>query len=114
MDSNKPPPETENARAKEWEIYREATGKPRHSRVLGLGAGLKPSDVFTSSISTNCGKRICLERHDEMKAMREEIHNLKDLVDGLKNSFQTMTSGSSQSMVLKFHYYIFDLKIDYI
>ncbi|KAK3222386.1 hypothetical protein Dsin_009411 [Dipteronia sinensis] len=62
MDSNKPPPETENARAKEWEIYREVTGKPKHDRVLGLGTGLKPSDVFTSSISTNCGKRICLER----------------------------------------------------
>ncbi|KAK2644987.1 hypothetical protein Ddye_020182 [Dipteronia dyeriana] len=62
MDSNKPLPETENARAREWEIYREVTGKPRHGRVLGLGAGQKPSDVFTSSIITNCGKRICLER----------------------------------------------------
>ncbi|KAK2645091.1 hypothetical protein Ddye_020286 [Dipteronia dyeriana] len=97
MDSNKPPPETENARAREWEIYREVTGKPRHGCVLGLGAGLKPNDVFTSSIIINCGKRICLESQDEMKAMREEIHILKDLVHGLKNLFQTMASGSSQS-----------------
>ncbi|KAK3229380.1 hypothetical protein Dsin_001261 [Dipteronia sinensis] len=70
MDSNKPPHETENVRAKEWEIYREVTGKPMHCRVLGLGTGLKPSDVFTSSISSNYGKCIYLERQDEMKAMR--------------------------------------------
>ncbi|KAL5818440.1 hypothetical protein ACOSQ4_022282 [Xanthoceras sorbifolium] len=95
MESQKPTPQTEIPRAKEWDIYKEVIGKSSHSGVLGLGAGLKSSDVFSSSTSTNCHKRTCLECYDEVKTLKEQIHNLSNLIHELQNSLQTMTYGSS-------------------
>ena len=67
------------------QIFFEVTGPSTRGHVLGMGAGVKPRDVYGPSSSSQCSKRCQANRLKEKKDF--ELH-LKEIQD--KSSVEKM------------------------
>ncbi|CAL9019095.1 unnamed protein product, partial [Prunus brigantina] len=69
----------------DWDIYKEVISGPSHGRILGLGGGYSTKDVYPS-YDQGCNNRICLEREEEHEKLKEEVKDLKDLVQSMREN----------------------------
>ena len=63
----------------EKQIYFEVTGPPTHGRVLGMGASIKPKDVYGITSSSQGCRKGCQE--DRLKEKEEFEARLKEIED---------------------------------
>ena len=59
-------------------LFFEVTGPPTCGRVLGMGAGVKPRDVYGPSSSSQCSKRCqadCLKEKEDFELCFKEAED---------------------------------------
>ncbi|CAN1182614.1 hypothetical protein LINPERPRIM_LOCUS20665 [Linum perenne] len=79
----------------DWDIYYGVIGKPKHGRVLVLGAGVKVPDVFGYSTNNGCSKR-CKEEHMKQKEKTGALlKDTQDKLTELQNSLPNMVRDMS-------------------
>ena len=62
------------------QIFFEVTGPPTRGRVLGMGAGVKPRDVYGPSSSSQCSKQYqvdCLKEKEDFELHFKEVEDKK-------------------------------------
>ncbi|CAN1236934.1 hypothetical protein LINGRAPRIM_LOCUS1784 [Linum grandiflorum] len=74
----------------DWDIYHDVIGKPKHGRVLGMGVGVKVTDVFGYSSASGCSKRCEEERIKEKEKTDALLKNTQDKLTELQNSLPNM------------------------
>ena len=85
MDARKSKVASQGEIVNDSQIFFEVTRPPTRGRVLGMGAGVKPRDVYGPSSSSQCSKRCQVDRLKEKEDF--ELH-FKESED--KNSTEKM------------------------
>ena len=87
MDARKSEVASQGEIVNDSQIFFEVIGPPTCGRVLGMGANVKPRDVYGPSSSSQCSKQCqvdCLKEKEDFKLRFKEV---KD-----KNSTEKMES----------------------
>jgi hypothetical protein len=79
METKKLKAESKGEVVNEKQIYFEVTGPPTRDRVLGMGAGIKPRDVYDITPSSQGCRKGCQE--DRLKEKEEFVAHLKEMED---------------------------------
>ena len=79
METKKLEAESKGEVVNEKQIYFEVTGPPTHGRVLGMGASIKPKDVYGITSSSQGCRKGCQE--DRLKEKEEFEAQLKEIED---------------------------------
>ena len=85
MDARKSKVASQGEIVNDSQIFFEVTRPPTRGRVLGMGAGLKPRDVYGPSSSTQCSKRCQVDRLKEKEDFELRFKEVED-----KNSVEKM------------------------
>ena len=79
METKKLEAESKGEVVNKKQIYFEVTGPPTHCRVLGMGADIKPRDVYGITSSSQGYRKGCQE--DRLKEKEEFEAQLKEIED---------------------------------
>ncbi|CAN1124805.1 hypothetical protein LINPERPRIM_LOCUS31296 [Linum perenne] len=74
----------------DWDIYYDVIEQPKHGRVLGMGAGVKVSDVSGYSTDNGCSKRCKEDRMKEKEKTDTLLKDTQDKLTELQNSLPNM------------------------
>ena len=75
------------------------TRPPTRGRVLGMGAGLKPRDVYGPSSSTQCSKRCQVDRLKEKEDFELRFKEVEDKNSAEKMELQGTINQSKEKML---------------
>ena len=108
------------------QIFFEVTGPPTCGRVLGMGAGVKPRDVYGPSSSSQCSKQYqvdCLKEKEDFELHFKEVEDkssaekmeVQGKINQLKeempcmiaNALKKMGFNSMQEPTIQVYLYIF-------
>ncbi|KAL0016765.1 hypothetical protein SO802_003834 [Lithocarpus litseifolius] len=70
------------------QIFFKVTGPPTHGRVLDIGAGVKPNDVYGPSSSSQCSKRCQVDRLKEKEDFELRFKEAEDKSSAEKMELQ--------------------------
>ena len=85
MDARKSEVASQGEIVNDSQIFFEVTGPPARGHVLGMGASVKPRDVYGLSSSSQCSKRCQADRLKEKEDFELRFKEVKD-----KNSTEKM------------------------
>ena len=85
MDARKSKVASQGEIVNDSQIFFEVTRPSTRGRVLGMGAGLKPRDVYGPSSSAQCSKRCQVDRLKEKEDFELRFKEVED-----KNSVEKM------------------------
>ena len=81
METKKLEAESKGEVMNEKQIYFEVTGPPTCGRVLGMGAGIKPRDMYGITSSIQGCRKECQKDHlkekEEFKACLKEMEDMR-------------------------------------
>ncbi|KAL0011924.1 hypothetical protein SO802_007032 [Lithocarpus litseifolius] len=78
MDARKSEVASQGEIVNDSQIFFEVTGPPTCGRVLGMGAGVKPKDVYGPSSSSQCSKRCQADRLKEKEDFELRFKETED------------------------------------
>ena len=127
MDARKSEVASQGEIVNDSQIFFEVTGPPTRGRVLGMGAGVRPRDVYGPSSSSQCSKRCQADRLKENEdfelrfkeaedksfaekmELQGEINQLKEeiLPRMIANALKKMGFNSIQEPTTQVYLYIF-------
>ena len=81
------------------QIFFEVTGPPTHGRVLGMGASVKPRDVYGPSSSSQCSKRCQADRLKEKEDFELRFKEVEDKNSAEKMELQGTINQSKEKML---------------
>ena len=99
MDARKSKVASQGEIVNDSQIFFEVTRPPTHGRVLGMGAGLKPRDVYGPSSSTQCSKRCQVDRLKEKEDFELRFKEAEDKNSAEKMELQGTINQSKEKML---------------
>ena len=78
MDARKSEVASQGEIVNDSQIFFEVTGPPTRGRVLGMGAGVKPRDVYGPSSSSQCSKWCQADRLKEKEDFELRFKEAED------------------------------------
>ncbi|KAF3951904.1 hypothetical protein CMV_022495 [Castanea mollissima] len=88
MDARKSEVASQGEIVNDSQIFFEVTGPPTRGRVLGMGAGVKPRDVYGPSSSSQCSKRCQADRLKEKEDFELRFKEAEDKSSAEKMELQ--------------------------
>ena len=99
MDARKSKVASQGEIVNDSQIFFEVTRPPTRGRMLGMGAGLKPRDVYGSSSSTQCSKRCQVDRLKEKEDFELRFKEVEDKNSAEKMELQGTINQSKEKML---------------
>ena len=99
MDARKSKVASQGEIVNDSQIFFEVTRPPTRGRVLGMGAGLKPRDVYGPSSSTQCSKRCQVDRLKEKEDFELRFKEVEDKNSAEKMELQGTINQSKEKML---------------
>ena len=99
MDARKSKVASQAEIVNDSQIFFEVTRPPTRGRVLGMGAGLKPRDVYGPSSSTQCSKRCQVDRLKEKEDFELRFKEVEDKNSAEKMELQGTINQSKEKML---------------
>ena len=99
MDARKSKVASQGEIVNDSQIFFEVTRPPTRGRVLGMGAGLKPRDVYGPSSSTQCSKRCQVDRLKEKEDFELRFKEVEDKNSAKKMELQGTINQSKEKML---------------
>ena len=88
MDARKSEVASQGEIVNDSQIFFEVTGPPTHGRVLGMGASVKPRDVYGPSSSSQCSMRCQADRLKEKEDFELRFKEAEDKSSAEKMELQ--------------------------
>ena len=99
MDARKSEVASQGEIVNDSQIFSEVTRPPTCGRVLGMGAGVKPRDVYGLSSSSQCSKRCQADRLKEKKDFELHFKEVEDKNSAEKMELQGTINQSKEEML---------------
>ena len=99
MDARKSKVASQGEIVNDSQIFFEVTRPPTRGRVLGMGASLKPRDVYGPSSSTQCSKRCQVDRLKEKEDFELRFKEVEDKNSAEKMELQGTINQSKEKML---------------